>query len=629
MLSPALPSLLTSCHHLLLAAGLKSTMRRGYSYIEGVEELLGDLKKMGYEMHASTNYPIWYELIEEKLNVSTYLSWTFCSCDMVVSVYMIKELMIHILSLFSNVEFIQVKHYRVDVVITLVNVGKRKPNPEFYLDVLKQLKVEPTCCVFIDDSVAQARPVLQVSQTHTLMTTKTIQLGHSTSIYLSKGRVYGAMLMATAPDRNKDKDEQAKWEVLALFNPSMKLRDQFLMKLRPEFEGTRSNLMNRDPVPSLDSCLNDLFREEQRLLTQNTMERQRSTSVSVAYAAQGRLRGRDISTIQCFCCKEFGHYASNCSKKFCNYCKKDGHIIKECPTRPPKRSATAYTASIGSSSIGGSADATQPTQSAPTLVQSVTPEMIQQMIISAFSALGLSSKPFSSSPWYFDSGASYHMTNNSRFLTNVTKYSGDLKIHTADGSHLPIIATGDISSSLTDIFVSPGLTTNLVSVGQLVDNNCKVEFSKSDCVVQDQQSGKMIARGPKVGRLFSLQFPFSLCSQLPYVICNSTHVDCQAWHKRLGHPNNNVLQDLLKSGLLGNKTSPPLNIVQFDCNACKLSKSINSYEWMRNVEAALDAGFIGIQFKNVDSLRNDLSHLGINMQSNKWTENSDVTDCLQ
>jgi hypothetical protein len=250
------------------------------------------------------------------------------------------------------------------------------------------------------------------------------------------------------------------------------------MKLRPEFEGTRSNLMSREFVPSLDTCLSDLLREEQRLLTQTTMEQRRSTSIPVVYAAQGKPRGRDMSTIQCFCCKGFGHYAANCPRKFCNYCKKDGHIIKECPTRPPKKTETTYTVSVGSSPL---------TQSAPTPVQSVTPAMIQQMIISAFSALGLSGKNLStSSPWYFDFTASNHMTNNVTSLTNVNEYFGNLKIHTADGSHLPIMTTGDVSSSLTDVFVSPGLTTNLVSVGQLVENDCKLEFSKSGCVVQDQ-----------------------------------------------------------------------------------------------------------------------------------------------
>ncbi|KAL3523634.1 hypothetical protein ACH5RR_016468 [Cinchona calisaya] len=292
----------------------------------------------------------------------------------------------------------------------------------------------------------------------------------------------------------------------------------------------------------------------------------------MAYVAQGKPKGRDLSTIQCFCCKGFGHYASNCSKKFCNYCKKDGHIIKECPTRPPKKSETAYTVSVGSSSTGNSANIAQSASTTP--APPVTPEMIQQMIISAFSALGLSGKPFStSSPWYFDSAATNHMTNKANFLTNVKKYTGNLKIYTADGNPLPITATGDISPSLTNAFVSPSLTNNLISIGQLVDDNYKVEFSKSGCIVQDQQSGKMIARGPKVGRLFPLPFPMSPCFSLPSITCNSARVDYRAWHKRLGHPNSNVLHVLLNSGLLGNKESPSLHVVQFDCNSCKLGKS--------------------------------------------------------
>ncbi|CAM8907503.1 unnamed protein product [Rhodiola kirilowii] len=41
---------------------LKNCMINGYSYIEGVEELLRDLKHNDYEMHAFTNYPIWQRL---------------------------------------------------------------------------------------------------------------------------------------------------------------------------------------------------------------------------------------------------------------------------------------------------------------------------------------------------------------------------------------------------------------------------------------------------------------------------------------------------------------------------------------------------------------------------------------
>jgi len=48
-------------------------------------------------------------------------------------------------------------------------------------------------------------------------------------------------------------------------------RDQFLMKLKYDFEVIRTNLMNKAIVPSLDECLNELLCEE-RLLTQANMK---------------------------------------------------------------------------------------------------------------------------------------------------------------------------------------------------------------------------------------------------------------------------------------------------------------------------------------------------------------------
>jgi len=185
-------------------------------------------------------------------------------------------------------------------------------------------------------------------------------------------------------------------------------------------------------------------------------------------------------------------------------------------------------------------------QFAPASTQPLTPEMVQQMIIFAFSALGILGKIISMSPfWYFDSSASNHMTNNPQLFTNSTKYPRNLTIHTANGNHLPITNIGDISSSLTDVFAAPGLITNLISIGQLVDNNCCVEFSHSGCLVQDQRSRKMIAKGPKVGCLFPLHLPLSSSCSLPFISSNSAHLDYHLWHKRLGHPNSHVLHAML------------------------------------------------------------------------------------
>ncbi|XAR71160.1 Soluble epoxide hydrolase [Bertholletia excelsa] len=102
--------------------GLKSCMRNGYHYIEGIEGLLDALKQNNYEMHAFTNYPIWYEIIEDKLKLSTYISWSFCSCF----------------------------------------TGKRKPEPDFYLEVLRQLDIEPANCVFIDDRVRNVEAAKEI-----------------------------------------------------------------------------------------------------------------------------------------------------------------------------------------------------------------------------------------------------------------------------------------------------------------------------------------------------------------------------------------------------------------------------------------------------------------------------------
>ena len=49
----------------------------------------------------------------------------------------------------------------------------------------------------------------------------------------------------------------------------------------------------------------------------------------------------------------------------------------------------AYSALVGSSSSSGFVDAVTLTQIAPTPVQTVTPEMIQPMIVSTFSGLVL------------------------------------------------------------------------------------------------------------------------------------------------------------------------------------------------------------------------------------------------
>jgi len=109
------------------------------------------------------------------------------------------------------------------------------------------------------------------------------------------------------------------------------------------------------------------------------------------------------------------------------------HIISVCPIRPEQKQGAYHT------STGASSSATLPAASpiVPILASialanpnTLTLEMVQQMILSALCAFGLlGNNQVSSKPWYFDSGASNHMTNTAVPLFNVRNYDGSLKIN--------------------------------------------------------------------------------------------------------------------------------------------------------------------------------------------------------
>ena len=61
--------------------GLKKVMLEAYEWLPGMEGLLESLREAGYECHALSNYPSWWQMIESKLRLSRYLNWSFISCE--------------------------------------------------------------------------------------------------------------------------------------------------------------------------------------------------------------------------------------------------------------------------------------------------------------------------------------------------------------------------------------------------------------------------------------------------------------------------------------------------------------------------------------------------------------------
>lgn len=96
-------------------AGLVQHLMQAYNYVQGMDNLLQRLATADYEIHACSNYPVWYRNIEEKLGLSALgLNWTYISCEGPMA-------------------------------------GLRKPSPECYQAIVQHLDVHPGDLILVDD----------------------------------------------------------------------------------------------------------------------------------------------------------------------------------------------------------------------------------------------------------------------------------------------------------------------------------------------------------------------------------------------------------------------------------------------------------------------------------------------
>ena len=150
-----------------------------------------------------------------------------------------------------------------------------------------------------------------------------------------------------------------------------------------------------------------------------------------------------------------------------------------------------------------------------------------------------SSPAASTSEWYFDTGASSHMSSTPAPLHSFSHSSAPSSILVGNGASLPVTSTG-VSSiptphsalHLNNVLVSPHLIKNLVSVRALTrDNAVTVEFDSSSFSIKDLHTREVILRCESNGDLYPLR-------SSPQLLTASTSLDL--WHQRLGHPGRHI-----------------------------------------------------------------------------------------
>ncbi|GJY30297.1 retrovirus-related pol polyprotein from transposon TNT 1-94 [Tanacetum coccineum] len=180
--------------------------------------------------------------------------------------------------------------------------------------------------------------------------------------------------------------------------------------------------------------------------------------------------------------------------------------------------------------------------------------------------------------WIKDSGCSKHMMGNRKLFSTYKAYNGGNIIF---GSNLcgNIIGKGTISNDslkIDNVEHVDNLGFNLLSIGQICNNKCRVTFSEHDSEIT--KDGKVIGRGIRKKGLYVMKLGNKPKDQ----ICLTTiDENSTLWHRRLGHANMRLIQSLASKELVRNL--PKLKFDQHFCDACKIGKQAHASHKAKNV----------------------------------------------
>ena len=159
--------------------------------------------------------------------------------------------------------------------------------------------------------------------------------------------------------------------------------------------------------------------------------------------------------------------------------------------------------------------------------------------------------------WIVDSGANHHIIANKQLLTRrheLTKSQMN-QVHLPTGDKVTVSHIGETPIFDNEVARSvlhvPDFKFNLLSVSKIArELNCFVSFYPDFCVFQDLYSGRVKGIGSEEEGLYSFKANFSSkqkeeikCAQ-EIVVAGDVIQDTEIWHRRLGHPSQQILRYL-------------------------------------------------------------------------------------
>ncbi|GJW75692.1 ribonuclease H-like domain-containing protein [Tanacetum coccineum] len=164
-----------------------------------------------------------------------------------------------------------------------------------------------------------------------------------------------------------------------------------------------------------------------------------------------------------------------------------------------------------------------------------------------------------------DTGASSHLADNTGILTSFSNsciHLYLLAMVTLTHTGYSFLHTSSKPLHLNHILVTPHIIKNLISVRQFTrDNDVSVEFDAYGFSVKDYQTGRLLLRCDSTGDLYPVTQQPSSQTRVVLLSFSST-----TWHRRLGHPGDDVLRHLESKNLISCRKSKLSAL----CHACQL-----------------------------------------------------------
>ncbi|MCO5558217.1 hypothetical protein L7F22_011796 [Adiantum nelumboides] len=182
--------------------------------------------------------------------------------------------------------------------------------------------------------------------------------------------------------------------------------------------------------------------------------------------------------------------------------------------------------------------------------------------------------------WYFDSGASRHITSRKDLFSSLDAAPAGKKVTCANNASYPIKGVGKILITISDgsdlclpdVLYVPGIKKNLLSVSSLAKNGLRVIFEDDRCIVRDRENGySLITTGTLENGLFVLDRYEKQIQACIAETKTQAMQDAELWHARFGHVGYGSLMTLQRHNMVHDLSlleMPPRHV----CEGCVLGK---------------------------------------------------------